>query len=95
MLLNTRSAQTSKTVDLKRAYPGKELFLRQLVDTAGLLDCDPAGTDRSDTAALRRTTHLLVFGGGKISMIGIPLSGSSDCLFIVRQDSAERPFPQS
>jgi hypothetical protein len=39
-------------VDLERAFPGKELFLRQLVDTAGLLDCDPAATDRSDHGGL-------------------------------------------
>jgi hypothetical protein len=29
---------------LERLFPGEELFLRQLVDLAGLLDCDHTAT---------------------------------------------------
>ncbi len=52
ILLNARSTQTSKTVVLERPFPTQELFLRKLVDTAGLLHRQSAATDRSDHRGL-------------------------------------------
>jgi len=39
-------------MDLERVLPGKELFFRQLVDTASLLDRDRATTHRGDHRGL-------------------------------------------
>src|SRR5215475_10912456 len=52
ILLDARGAQTREAVDLESALPGKELPLRQLVDTAGLLDRNATIFDRSDHLGL-------------------------------------------
>lgn len=44
ILLNARRTQTRKTMGLVRVLPGEELFLRQLVDLASLLDGDHPAT---------------------------------------------------
>src|SRR5437762_13271804 len=46
ILLHTRSAQAGKAVALERTFPRHELFLRQLVVTAGFLDRYAAAANR-------------------------------------------------
>src|SRR6516165_10570994 len=46
ILLSPRYAQTCKAMGLKRAFPGTELFLRQLVETASFLESNFAATHR-------------------------------------------------
>jgi hypothetical protein len=50
--LNARDPQTSETMSLKSALPGEELFDRELVGTACLLDRDPAATHGRDHRGL-------------------------------------------
>lgn len=52
ILLNARDAQTSETMSLESALPGEELFDRELVGTACLLDRDPAATHGRDHRGL-------------------------------------------
>ena len=40
ILLNACRTQTSKAISLEGVYPGEELFFRELVNLAGLLDGD-------------------------------------------------------
>ncbi len=47
------------------------------------------------TAALRRATHLLVIGGGRLSMIDIPINDSPESVFIGRHGDADSsPSPE-
>src|SRR6516165_10609249 len=48
ILLSARYAQTCKAMGLKRAFPGTELFLRQLVEAASFLDSNLAAKHRCD-----------------------------------------------
>ena len=52
ILLNARYAQTSETMSFKSALPGEELFDRELVGAASLLDRDPAATHGRDHRGL-------------------------------------------
>jgi hypothetical protein len=52
MLLNTRTAQTRNTIGNERPFPGKELFLGELVDVANLVDRDSAAAYRDDHGGL-------------------------------------------
>ena len=52
ILLNARRTQTSKTISLESVFPGEELFFRQLVNLAGLLDRDRTCLDCSDNRGL-------------------------------------------
>jgi hypothetical protein len=52
ILLNAGRAQTREAMDLERAVPRQELFLRQLVDTASLFDRDPTAAHRGDHRGL-------------------------------------------
>ena len=52
ILLDASNAQTSKAVEFERAIPRKELLLRQLVETASLLQRDPAATHSNDHRGL-------------------------------------------
>jgi len=46
--LNARRTQTPKAMGLESVFPEEELFLRQLVDVAGLLDGDHSATHCDD-----------------------------------------------
>ena len=52
ILLNARRTQTSKAMGLESVCPGEELFLRQLVDLAGLLDGDHTASHCDDDRGL-------------------------------------------
>src|SRR5215469_17250576 len=48
ILRGARGVQTGEAMLFERALPGEKLFLRQLEDTASLLDRDPAASHGSD-----------------------------------------------
>ena len=52
ILLNPGRAQTREPMDLERAFPRQEFFLRQLIDTARLLDREPTAAHRGDHRGL-------------------------------------------
>jgi hypothetical protein len=52
VLLNARDAQTSKAMSFESALPGAELFDRELVGVASLLDRDSAATHSRDHRGL-------------------------------------------
>jgi hypothetical protein len=52
ILLNARRTQTSKAMGLESVRPREELFLRQLIDLAGLLGGDPTAVYRNDHCGL-------------------------------------------
>jgi hypothetical protein len=50
--LNASSAKASKATEFERTIPRTKLFLGELVDTASLLDRDPAATHGRDHRGL-------------------------------------------
>jgi len=52
ILLNARRTQTGEAMGLESVFPGEELFLRQLVDLACLLDGDQTAAHCDDDRGL-------------------------------------------
>ena len=88
ILLNARAAQAGQAVLLKRALPRPVLLLGQLVPlNASSRVMRPVRTAVT-TAALRRTTQRLVFGGGRSSLMAGASGGDrSSALFTMHTRS--------
>jgi hypothetical protein len=64
VILELSDLQILDTVPLDRVVPRKELFDRQDIAAANLVDCDPAAVHRFHDSALRRAVQRWVSGGG-------------------------------
>ena len=67
VILELTDLQTLDTVPLDRVVPRKELFHRQGIAAANLLDCDPAAVHRFDNCALAPRGPALGAGRGNVT----------------------------
>ena len=66
MSRNPSGAQATEAIGVEPTLPSLQLLLREPVTTASFLDSDATVLDRGKDCRLRRTTHLLVFGDGRL-----------------------------
>ena len=74
--------QTGEAMLFERTLPGEKLFLRQLVERQASSTVMPPLRMAASTAALRRITHLLVFGCGSCSVSRVPPTDSLGRVFM-------------